>query len=105
MREADFSKQVRTLLQATTWEFMRMNSGVIRKGSRFIVLHAEGTADWLIFPPGGVAWLETKGRGQKTSKARTEAQAAFRDRFTAIGHRYLLSDDLTEVAAWLETLK
>ncbi len=103
--EGAFQKDVKALLQASGIWFMRMNSGIIRKGSRYIHLHETGTADWLLFPLGGVAWLESKASGQKTSKERTAAQEAFRVRCLEAGHKHLRTDNLTELAEWLRSLK
>jgi len=79
----------------------RMNSGTIRLPGRSIHMHGEGTADILFFPrhpnqPRGLAggycrpiWIETKTPAGKTAKKRIEAQAAFRAKVEALGHRYI----------------
>ena len=67
---------------------LRMNSGKVRVRGGFMQLHEKGTADILCFPKGGPVWLETKAVKRDYHKEQYEAQAAFRARVEALGHKY-----------------
>jgi len=69
---------------------LRMNSGKVRVRGGFMQLHDKGTADILCFPEieGPAVWLETKAVKRDYHKEQYEAQAAFRARVEALGHKY-----------------
>ena len=67
---------------------LRMNSGIVKKGNRFIHLHEPGTADIMAFPRGRVVWLEVKLPTGKTQKERQKLQDGFRDTVLALGHEH-----------------
>jgi len=73
---------------------LRMNSGIVKKGNRFIHLHEPGTADILAFPnlyrhiEGRVVWLEVKLPTGRTQKDRAELQERFRQTVLALGHEH-----------------
>lgn len=79
---------------------LRLNSGVIRSGSRFIHLCPEGTPDYLICCP-DPRWIELKAPGQKTQKERAEKQAAFGAKVIALGHRHALCTSVQDVEEFL----
>lgn len=96
--EGILKKQVSEWLDGAGILYRRMNTGVIRKGSRFIHLCPEGTADLVVFPAYGMPkWIELKGVGQKTTRKRQEAQAAFAEQVRRLGHRYALCESLEAV--------
>jgi hypothetical protein len=75
-----------------------MNSGKIRAGKRWIILHEAGTADILFFPrplnymteaAEPPVWIETKQPKGYTNPEQVEAQAAFKAKVEALGHRYI----------------
>lgn len=106
MKEADFKKDVLALLQASGLWFMRMPVGRVQKSKHWVYMLPEGTPDFMILiPHHAPAWLELKGKGQVTERKRAEVQEAFRARCMSEGHWHLRSDDITEVAEWLSSLK
>lgn len=81
---------IKALEQAGALVF-RMNSGKIRLKGRVMHLHKSGTADILCFPrTGGVLWLETKAVQKDYHTAQRAAQAEFRAKVEAFGHRYVV---------------
>ena len=76
---------------------IRMNSGKIRAGKRWIQLHEAGTADIEFFPrPRNFAedaeppvWIETKHPKGRTNPEQVKAQADFKAKVEALGHRYI----------------
>jgi hypothetical protein len=92
--EGEFKAEVNDFLKVSGREWLRLNSGIIKSGRRFIHLCPAGTADIVVFCP-DVRWIELK-RG-KTNREQKEAQDAFRERMEAIGHRYLRATTLDEV--------
>jgi hypothetical protein len=82
---------------------LRMNSGRVRVRGGVLHLHPEGTADYQILRSTGISWLELKKPGKDTTPAaRKQAQDAFRDKVTALGHRHLQTSHLDAVIAFLE---
>jgi hypothetical protein len=82
---------------------LRMNSGTINIGKRYIQLHEEGTADILFFPrltcnerSKTPVWIETKYGNARTKKSRIAKQAEFRATVEALGHRYILAKTIDE---------
>jgi hypothetical protein len=94
---------------------MRMPVGRLRKGPHWIQMHEEGTADILFFPRAydkiaqlkdGIllwtvdfahpVWIETKNPQGTTAKKRKAAQAAFREKVEALGHRYIMARTIDE---------
>lgn len=91
---------------------LRMPVGKLQKGKHWVQLHEEGTADILFFPRGiyefrghghdfispvQPVWIETKDPQGTTAKKRKEKQAEFRAKVEALGHRYLIIRDLSEI--------
>ena len=75
---------------------IRMNSGKIRAGKRWIILHEAGTADILFFPRNIIpsahrkpVWIETKQPKGHTNPEQVKAQADFKAKVEALGHRYI----------------
>ena len=85
---------IKALNQTGGWA-ERMNSGKAKRGKYFIMLHGEGTADILFFPRlrSGAAtcpiWIETKQPKGHTNPEQVKAQAAFKEKVEALGHRYI----------------
>ncbi len=104
--EGQFTQAVNDVLASplgARWPLkLRLNSGVIRKGSRFIKLCPVGTADRLLCRPGRVVWLELKVPGQKTERKRQEAQDAFGLLVRSIGHEYHRITSVDELLFILE---
>jgi hypothetical protein len=100
--EGELKKETAEYLVGAGIFHRRMQSGVIRKGARFIHLCPEGTADYLVFKGAHPIWLELKPKGQKTSKDRQIAQAKFADEVTQLGHTYVRCEALSDVIAALK---
>jgi hypothetical protein len=87
-----------------TWGLaMRMNSGIAMRGKFRIRLHDKGTADILFFPRRGEyilsarpVWIETKQPKGHTNPEQVKAQAEFRERVEALGHRYIRATTIEE---------
>lgn len=105
--ESKLKKEVTGYLDGARIFYRRMNTGVIRKGSRFIHLCPEGTADLMVCkfwrPYVWVLWIELKDPNGSTAKKRQMAQAAFRDEVVSLGHRYAICESLDEVIAFLNS--
>jgi hypothetical protein len=90
------------MLNETGGMALRMNSGTICLGKRYVHLHEEGTADILFFPrewstgPAYPVWIETKTPTGKTKKSRVEAQERFRDKVENLGHLYIIAKTVQE---------
>ena len=74
----------------------RMNCGKVKRGKHYIMLHGEGTADIQFFPRTNplngvvkVVWIETKQPKGHTNPEQIEAQARFKAKVEALGHRYV----------------
>lgn len=78
-------------------DYLRMNSGKVKARGGFIHLHPEGTADFLIFPPQRVLWVELKGPKQTTRRERIEKQAEFAAAMQERGHEYVRAESVDEV--------
>ena len=88
---------------------LRMNSGKVKVARGFVQLHEEGTWDILFFPralcwsgrgslkPAQPIWIETKQPKGHTNKAQVDAQAAFKDKVEALGHRYIVVHSLGDI--------
>jgi hypothetical protein len=100
--ESAAKKSITDALTAMGIFHLRLQSGVVRKGSRFIHLCEEGTADVVAFTP-HPHWLEIKAPGKDgTSKARKQAQSAFADKVKGLGHRHAIVRSVDELVAALE---
>lgn len=100
--EGILKKQVCDWLDGAGVFYRRLNTGVIRKGSRFIHLCPEGTGDIVVFPAYGMPrWIELKVIGQKTSRKRQESQAAFAEQVRRLGHSYARCETLDAVIAFV----
>lgn len=95
------------MLNQTGGLAMRMPVGKLKKGPYWIQLHEEGTADILFFPRNKIfgqrcaqpVWIETKdpeNGDRNTSKKRKEAQADFKAKVEALGHRYIRATTIDE---------
>jgi len=93
----DLTGPLLKMLKQMGVEAFRMQSGALQKGPYWIHLCPEGTADILCFPRNRpVTWLETKDPAGATRKSRKEAQAAFRERVEALGHKYVIARTIDE---------
>lgn len=89
-------------LNASGHRFFRMQSGRVQVRRGWLHLHPEGTADFLICLSHRLpAWVELKAEGQKTSKERVEAQAAFAQDVKSLGHAYRICSSVQEVIIFL----
>ena len=95
--EGALKLQVVAFLELTEIFWMRFNSGTVRKGSRFIKLHKNGTADMGVFRPGRTIWIELKVEGQKTTKERQKEQADFAEKVRSVGHEYHIVRSIQEL--------
>jgi hypothetical protein len=103
MAEAALQREILDALEKMGIFRQRCNSGVIRKGRRFIQLWDKGTADVVAFlPDSRIFWFECKDPDGRTKKSRQYAQGAFRKRVLALGHHYVRCESLDDV---LEALK
>jgi len=101
---SDITNPLIKMLNQTGGLALRMNSGTIRVGKRYIKLQEEGTADILFFPRPRLdpyrdtspVWIETKAPHGKTAKSRVEAQARFRQKVEDLGHRYVFAVSVWE---------
>lgn len=102
--ESKLKKEVGDTLDAWGLFYRRMQSGIIRKGSRFIHLCPEGTADFVVYREKRLPeWIELKVEGQRTAKDRQAKQAAFAENVRALGHRYQVCKSVEEVREFLNT--
>jgi hypothetical protein len=97
--ESTLKAAVQDFLKQTGKPHLRLNSGIIKSGRRFIHLCPSGTADIVVFCP-DTRWVELKAG--KTNREQREAQEGFRERMEAIGHRYLRATSLDEVIEFLK---
>ena len=97
--ESALKKDVTDLLTKTGEFFLRINTGVIRKGSRYIHLAPEGTPDILVFRQPN-HWIELKSG--KTSKDRAEKQSAFREKVISLGHKHCVATSVVDVIEFLK---
>lgn len=82
---------------------LRLNSGLIKSGSRYIRLCPAGTADLLLCPANKLPiWIETKTLKGRTNKEQLRDQGAFRERVVRLGHQYIRATSLDDV---LEALR
>jgi hypothetical protein len=96
--ESELKKSVTDFLTQTGEFFLRINTGVIRKGSRYIHLAPTGTPDILIFRQ-PLHWIELKAG--KTAKDRAEKQAEFREKVLSLGHKHITAKSLEDVQEFL----
>lgn len=100
--EGELKKSITDALDQLGIFWLRLNSGLIRKGARWIHLCPEGTPDLVIYPRGkGVVWCETKVKGGK----RTPEQVAFAEKVIDLGHHYLCCTSLDSLIAFLGGIK
>lgn len=97
--ESQLKKDITDFLRQRGEIHLRLNSGVIKRGSRFIHLCPPGTADIVVFRVGWTGWIEVKTG--KTQKARAELQAAFRTTVLAMGHAHCQARSLDDVVRFL----
>jgi len=103
VREEELKQQVDAYLKLRKGRdlVMRLNSGKVKIGSRYIQMHEEGTADYVVFCP-TPHWIELKGEGQRTKKERAEKQQEFAEKVTALGHKHLTATSLEQVIKFLD---
>jgi hypothetical protein len=92
------TKPIQDALEKAGYFCMRLNSGLIKSGKRFIRLCPAGTADLLCCPPSKPpVWIETKTLKGRTKREQLEAQGAFRERVERLGHTYVTARSLDDV--------
>ena len=95
------TKPIQDALTKAGYFCMRLNSGLIKSGKRFIRLCPAGTADLVLFLPERTpVWIETKSLKGKTNPEQLQAQGAFRERVERLAHTYVRAtclDDVLEV--------
>lgn len=114
---ADLTRPLIEQLNATGGYAIRMPVGKVQKGKHWIQMCEEGTADILFFPQGlynfrghghdfisyvQPVWIETKDPRGVTAKKRKQAQAKFRSKVEALGHRYIRATTIDEGLAALK---
>ncbi|MGH9604291.1 MAG: hypothetical protein ACRD3N_01205 [Terracidiphilus sp.] len=83
---------------------MRLNSGKVKVRGGWLSLCPCGTADILVCPPmRPPLWVETKAVKRDYHREQVEAQDAFRERVTRLGHGYVTARDLADVLRALES--
>jgi hypothetical protein len=96
------TKPIQEALTKAGYFCMRLNSGLIKSGKRFICLCPAGTADLVLFLPERMpVWIETKALKGKTNREQLEAQGAFRERVERLSHTYVRATCLDDVLAVL----
>ena len=105
----DLTRPLIDALNQTGGLALRMNSGKVPVKGGYLQLHDAGTADILFFRRlAGITlwmrpvWIETKVPKGTTKNKTLEAQAAFKERVLALGHRYIRATTIDE---GLEALK
>jgi hypothetical protein len=99
--EAIISGEIRDFLKDTGEFFLRLNSGKLRIGHRWIYLCPEGTPDYVVFRS-VPHWIEVKSANGRTQKERAAKQAEFADKVVSLGHRHLKATSLQEVIDFLD---
>lgn len=99
--EGALKSEVNEFLKLSGRFFLRLNSGIIKAGARFIHLCPEGTPDYIIFCP-DPRWIELKAAGCTTKKDRARKQQEFADKVEAMGHRHLKATTLDEVMEFVK---
>ena len=92
------TRPIQDALMGAGYFCLRLNSGLIKSGSRYIRLCPAGTADLLLCPAEKLPiWIETKTLKGKTNKEQLEAQGAFREQVVRLGHQYVTARCLDDV--------
>ena len=92
------TKPIQDALTNAGYFCMRLNSGLIKSGKRFIRLCPAGTADLVLFPPNRLPiWIETKSLKGRTNPEQLQAQGAFRERVERLSHIYIRATCLDDV--------
>jgi hypothetical protein len=100
--ESELKKSITDFLTQSGEFFLRINTGIIRKGSRFIHLAPEGFADLVVFRT-PLHWIEIKKPGKDlTKKSRAEKQAEFREKVLSLGHKHITAKSLEDVQEFLK---
>jgi len=94
--EGQLKSQVNEFLKISGRFFLRLNSGMVKSGARFIYLCPEGTADYLVCCP-DPRWIELKAPKGTTKRDRAEKQQAFAVMVQSLGHKHLKATSLDEV--------
>jgi hypothetical protein len=97
------------LLAAERIWWMRMNTGAMRTGTRYVQFGIPGTADILALVPGECkcgeitlpVWIECKSAKGRQSLN----QQFFQREVQNAGHTYLLIRDVSELQEWLKKAK
>lgn len=98
MREAQIKTDICEFLTKANVFYMKLNSGMVKSGARYIYLCPTGTADLILFLGQRVAWIEMK---QLKGKQRS-SQVEFQEKVEAAGHPYLIARSVSDVEKWLK---
>lgn len=80
---------------------LRLNSGKVQKGSRWITLCPAGTGDILVMPDHKLPiWLETKAEGTISRE-----QYDFMEQVRLLGHRYHVIRSLDDLQPLLKNMR
>lgn len=92
--EGEVKSAVMDYLNKSGRFYLRLNSGRVKWGSRYIYLCPAGTADVLTFDSAGrCMWIELKQlKGEQREK-----QVEFQQKVTAIGHSYVVARSVEDV--------
>jgi len=92
------TKPIQDALTNAGYFCMRLNSGLIKSGKRFIRLCPAGTADLVLYVPHRLPiWIETKREKGKTNPEQRIAQQNFAYLVEALGHDYIRATSLDDV--------
>ena len=92
------TRPIQEVLTKAGYFCLRLNSGTIRVGKRYIRLCPAGTSDLVIFPNGRLPiWCECKTRKGKTNPEQLQAQDNFREMVQRLGHKYVRATCLDDV--------
>lgn len=99
----EVAKPILDALTGAGYFAMRLNSGRVRVRGGWLSLCPKGTADILVCPPmRPPVWVETKAVPRDYHREQVEAQDAFRERVTGLGHRYVKALSLEDMLNALE---
>lgn len=98
MREAEIKTQICEYLTRSNVFYMKLNSGMVKSGARYIYLCPTGTADLILFLGERVAWIEMK----QLKGVQRKSQVEFQAKVEAAGHPYLVARSVEDVANWLK---
>lgn len=85
------TERLETLEKLGKLFYIRVNSGKIRKGNRFIQLAKKGTSDFIIFTKKTCLFVELKDVGEKQN----DDQLLFEQKIKRLNYSYFCVDALT----------